>query len=219
MEIKLAITLSNSFEESQLRPLESRLISLQIKPVVVDFVATISRQLLFDVDFEFRSFTHMPHFEIAHDSTWDHFGRAYYESRSCQCPELHCTIYSVDEIKRQVETWECQYEQNRDVCAPYIIEESYLSTMDCYFTENLLDEGLCAWIEDFKTRTVFSRNLWKADDHSCRPYKDALLYLHQLAKLSLSGHTPQTSAASQPCCRSFLLASCHQLSGDDLLGH
>jgi hypothetical protein len=42
---------------------------------------------------------------------------------------------------------------------------------------------------------------------------------HHLAKLSLSGTHPQARMAARPCCRSFLMASCRQSSGDDLLGH
>ena len=44
-------------------------------------------------------------------------------------------------------------------------------------------------------------------------------YLHQFAKLSLSGNPPQARVAARPRCRSYLMASCHQSSGDDLLGH
>lgn len=44
-------------------------------------------------------------------------------------------------------------------------------------------------------------------------------YLHHYAKLSLSGTHPQAGAAARPRCRSYLMASCHQPSGDDLLGH
>jgi len=43
--------------------------------------------------------------------------------------------------------------------------------------------------------------------------------LHHLAKLSLSGSQPQARVAARPRCRSYLMASCHQGSGDDLLGH
>ena len=43
--------------------------------------------------------------------------------------------------------------------------------------------------------------------------------LHHLAKLSLCGTQPQARVAARPRCRSYLMASCHQSSGDDLLGH
>lgn len=51
------------------------------------------------------------------------------------------------------------------------------------------------------------------------PQNSRYLYLHHLAKLSLGGTHPQARVAARPRCRSYLMASCHQPSGDDLLGH
>lgn len=51
------------------------------------------------------------------------------------------------------------------------------------------------------------------------PPNSRYLSLHQLAKLSLGGTHPQARVAARPRCRSYLMASCHQSSGDDLLGH
>lgn len=51
------------------------------------------------------------------------------------------------------------------------------------------------------------------------PPNSRYLLLHQLAKLSLGGTHPQARVAARPRCRSYLMASCHQSSGDDLLGH
>lgn len=51
------------------------------------------------------------------------------------------------------------------------------------------------------------------------PQNSCYLYLHHLAKLSLGGTHPQARVAARPRCRSYLMASCHQSTGDDLLGH
>lgn len=51
------------------------------------------------------------------------------------------------------------------------------------------------------------------------PKNSRYLYLHHLAKLSLCGTHPQARVAARPRCRSYLMASCYQSSGDDLLGH
>jgi hypothetical protein len=218
--MKIDFNLPDYFEELHPRPIDSHVISIQIKIQRAEYASTCSEWSLFDGDYSFGTFTQKPHFEIAHDSTWDHFGRAYFESHNFQCPEFHYALYSVDELAQQIEAWERQYEQNRVVSAPCVIEEEcHTSPLDLYFAERLWDEELYAWIEDFKAETVFARNLWKADEHSCHPYYNTSFSLHQFVKLSLTGHTPQTSAALRPCCRSFLMASCRQLSGDDLLGH
>ena len=114
-----------------------------------------------------------------------------------------------------------QFEAHRDVMVPCFIKEVHApSPLDFYFAENGWNGGLCAWIEDFQTRNRITRNVWMADDHhSCHPFEDKIFYLHQLAKLSLSGAHPQARTAARPCCRSFLMASRRQPSGDDLLGH
>ena len=114
-----------------------------------------------------------------------------------------------------------QFEEHRDVMVPCLIEEVHVpGPLDFYFAENGWDGGLCAWVEDFLTKNRITRNAWVADvHHSCHPFEDKIFYLHQLAKQILSGYSPHVSAAKRPRCRSFLMATCHQLSGDDLLGH
>lgn len=213
-------TIPDYAEDPNQSPLESRVISIQVKVERMEFASTISSLSLFEGIFSFRSYTPMPRFEVAHDSTWDDFGRAYYDSRDFQLPEFHCTLYSVDELQRQIEAKMQQFEENCSTSEPCVIEEERRrNPMDRYFAENHWNEELYAWVEDFKTKTIYSRNLLEADDHSCHPFEDTYFYQLQLAKLSLSVQNAQTSAASRPCCRSFLMASCRQLSGDDSLGH
>ena len=199
----------------------SHLISINLNVLIEDFVSTNSRHLLFEGCGGINYSTYWPKIEIAHNDTWDDFGRAYYDSRDYQFTEFHITLCSVDEMKQQIEAWMRQYEQNRVLSDLYRLAEPVVpSFFERYHSQRHWNEELYAWIEDFQARCIIERKLWTADEHhSCRPYNDLLLYQHQLAKLILSGHNPQTSAASRPCCRSFLMASCRQLSGDDLLGH
>ena len=198
----------------------SNLISIKLDVSMMDFVSTHSRPLLFEGCSSINISTYWPKIEIAHDSTWDDFGRAYYSSCCYQFTGFHFTLYSVDELRRQIEAKMRQYEQNLIVSVPPVItRERHSSLLDRYYAEKPWDEDLYAWVEDFKTKTIYSRNLLVADDHSCHPFEDTYFYQLQLAKLSLSVQNAQTSAASRPCCRSFLMASCRQLSGDDLLGH
>ena len=201
---------------------ESDYITINLAIPADAFVVTRTRLSLFDCE-AFVQFSHWNHkkMELMHDSTWDGFGMAYYSSCDYQLTELHFTLYSVDELRRQIEAKMQQFDEHRDVMVPCLIEEVHApSPLDFYFAENGWNGGLCAWIEDFKTRNRITRNALVADDyHSCHPFEDKSFYLHQLAKLSLSGAHPQTRTAARPCCRSFLMASCRQSSGDDLLGH
>ena len=200
---------------------DSHLISIKINVERVDFESTFSRLPLFKGDCVFKSFTRMTHFEMAHDSTWDNFGRAYYDSRDFQFTEFHVTLCSVDELRQQIEAKMREFEQNSIKSDLYLLAEPVgPSFYERFFAGIRWNEELYAWVEDFKAKNIITASIWEADDHhSCHPYEDTTFYLHQLAKLSLSGLKPQTSAASRPCCRSFLMASCRQLSGDDLLGH
>lgn len=220
MKQEYLFTIPDYVEDPYQSLLESRVISIQLKVERMEFASTFSSLSLFEGIFSFRSYTQMPHFDVAHDSTWDDFGRAYYDSRDFQIPEFHCTLYSVDELQRQIEAKMLQFEENCSTSEPCIMEEErHCNLMDRYFAENHWNEELYAWVEDFKAKTLYSRNLLEADDHSCRPFDNTSIYLHQLAKLSLSVQNAPTSAASRPCCRSFLMATCRQLSGDDILGH
>ena len=201
---------------------ESDYITINLAIPADAFVVTRTRLSLFDCE----AFVHFSHWdskeiELKHDSTWDGFGRAYYSSCAYQLTELHFTLYSVDELRQQIEAKMQQFEAHRDVMVPCLIEVVHAaSPLDFYFAENGWDGGLYEWIEDFLTKNRITRNTWVADDHhSCHPFEDKSFYLHQLAKLSLSGAHPQTRTAARPCCRSFLMASCRQSSGDDLLGH
>ena len=221
MKLDFYPTIPDYTEDLSQSPHESQLISIQLKVERMDFASTFSSLYLFEGAFSFRSYTPMPRFDIAHDSTWDDLGRAYYDSRDFQLPDFHCTLYFVDELKQQIEAIMRQYEQNRIMSVPYVmVEELHSNLLDRYFAENHCNEDLIAWIENFKAQKTITETIWKAVDHySCHPYEDSCFYQLQLAKLSLSVHNVPTSAASRPCCRSFLMASCRQLSGDDLLGH
>ena len=221
MKLDFYPTIPDYTEDLNQSPHESQLISIQLKVEGMDFASTFSSLYLFEGAFSFRSYTPMPRFDIAHDSTWDDLGRAYYDSRDFQLPDFHCTLYSVDELKQQIEAMMRQYEQNRIMSVPYVmVEEPHSNLLDRYFAENHCNEDLIAWIENFRAQKTITETIWKAVEHySCHPYEDSYFYQLQLAKLSLSVHNAPTSAASRPCCRSFLMASCRQLSGDDLLGH
>lgn len=198
----------------------SNLISINLNGSMLDFVSTNSRPLLFEGCGGINISNYWPKIEIAHDSTWDNFGRAYYDSRDFQFTEFHVTLCSVDELRQQIEIKMREFEQNSVVSDLCLLAESVMPSFfeRCYLQRHW-NEDLYAWVEDFKTNTFYARNLLEADNHSCHPYDDTYFYQHQLAKLSLSGLKPQTSAASRPCCRSFLMASCRQLSGDDPLSH
>ena len=200
----------------------SNLISININVLMEDFVSTRTRPCLFDCGDFTRHYTRwLNSIEVQHDDTWDDFGRAYYDSRDYQFTEFHVTLCSVDELKRQIEAKMREFEQNSITSDLCLLEEPVSpSIYERCFAGIHWNEDLYAWIEDFQAHCIIERKLWMADEHHfCHPYKDLLTYQHQLAKLILSGHNPQTSAASRPCCRSFLMASCRQLSGDDLLGH
>ena len=198
----------------------SNLISIKLDVSMMDFVSTNSRPLLFEGCGGINISNYWPKIEIAHDSTWDNFGRVYYDSRDFQFTEFHVTLCSVDELRQQIEVKMREFEQNSVVSDLCLLAEPVMPSFfeRCYLQRHW-NEDLYAWVEDFKTNTFYARNLLEADNHSCHPYDDTYFYQHQLAKLSLSGLKPQTSAASRPCCRSFLMASCRQLSGDDPLSH
>lgn len=191
------------------------------------FEVTHTRPCLFDCgDFTpHYSFWHniieLDIIKVEHNDTWDDIGRAYYESRDYQYSEFHCTLCSVDEMKQQIEAWVRQYEQNRITSDLYLIAEPICpSVWERYSVQRHWNEDFHAWIEDFQANYIVERKLWTTDEHhSCRPYIELLIYQHQLAKLSLSGTHPQARKAARPCCRSFLMVSCRQSSGDDLLGH
>lgn len=183
-------------------------------------VTTHTRPCLFDCGSLSHHYIYLPTIKMVHNDTWDDFGRAYFESFDYPFTEFHCTLCSVDEIRQKVEAWMRQYEQNRIVslpCAPR--RRCFPNLFEHYLAENLLDGKLSALIEDLKAKNTITEIYWDADGHSCHPFKDKSFYLHQLAKLSLSGAHPQARTAARPCCRSFLMASCPQSSGDDLLGH
>ncbi len=183
---------------------------------------TRTRSVLYDFDCGdyFHQYNYLPDIKVAHDDTWD-FGRAYFESRDYQFTEFHYTLCSVDEIRQKVEAWMQQYERNRIVSGLYLIAEPCgPSIWERCLEQRHWNEDLYAWIEDIQADYQIDRKLWMADDHhSCHPFEDKIFYLHQLAKQILSGYSPHVSAAKRPRCRSLLMATCHQLSGDDLLGH
>ena len=180
-------------------------------------VTTHTRPCLFDCGSLSHHYSYLLDIKVEHD-TWDDF--AYFESFDYPFTEFHCTLCSVDEIRQEIEVWMRQYEQNCIVslpCAPR--RRCFPNLLEHYLAENLLDGKLSALIEDLKAKNTITEIYWDADGHSCHPFEDKSFYLHQLAKLSLSGAHPQARTASRPCCRSFLMASCRQSSGDDLLGH
>ena len=180
-------------------------------------VTTHTRPCLFDCGSLSHHYSYLLDIKVEHD-TWDDF--AYFESFDYPFTEFHCTLCSVDEIRQKVEAWVRQYEQNRIVslpCAPR--RRCFPNLFEHYLAENRLDGKLSALIEDLKAKNTITEIYWDADGHSCHPFEDKSFYLHQLAKLSLSGTHPQARTAARPCCRSFLMASRRQSSGDDLLGH
>ena len=199
----------------------SNLISINLNVSMMDFVSTHSRPMLFEGCGAVNYSTHWPKIGIPHDSTWDDFGRAYYDSRDFQFTEFHVTLCSVDELRQQIEAKMREFEQNSVVSDLYLLAEPVApSFFERCYSQRHWNEDLYAWIEDFIAQKTITKNIWKAVEHySCHPYEDTSFYLHQLAKLSLSVQNAQTSAASRPCCRSFLMASCRQLSGDDILSH
>jgi hypothetical protein len=200
------------------------LISIQVKFLPDFFETTRTLPSLFDFgDFSFDSHWHhgWHRFEVDHDDTWEHFGRAYYSSCDYQITEFSFTLYSVDELKRQIEEWERYFAQNLMLWVPPCLSDEVHASrfIDHYFAERSWDEELCAWMDDYKTSIGYTKYSWEADGHSCRPYHDRALYLHHLVKPSLCGRIPQARTASRLRCRSSLMASCHRDTGDDLLGH
>lgn len=184
---------------------------------------SIVRPYLFDFEcgiFSRHCTYYYPDIKVTHDDTWNDFGRAYFESRDYQFTGFHCTLCTVDEIQQKIESWLREYEQNSVRSDLYNLEAPYTPVLlTQYLTDRHLNEDFCTWIEGIAARNAISRDLWKADVHSCFPYKALLFFQHQLVKLSLGGNNPLVTAASRPCCRLFLMASCQQRSGDDLLGH
>lgn len=183
-------------------------------------VTTHTRPCLFDCGSISHHYSYLPNIKVVHNDTWDDFGRDYFERYDYPFTEFHCTLCSVDELRQKIDAWMRQYEQNCIVslpCAPR--RRCFPNLFEHYLAENLLDGKLSALIEDLKAKNPITEIYWEADEHSCRPFDDKSFYLHQLAKLSLSGAHPQARTAARPCCRSFLMASCRQSSGDDLLGH
>lgn len=183
-------------------------------------VTTHTRPCLFDCGSLSHHYSYLPNIKVVHNDTWDDFGRDYFERYDYPFTEFHCTLCSVDELRQKIDAWMRQYEQNCIVslpCAPR--RRCFPNLFEHYLAENLLDGKLSALIEELKAKNPITEIYWEADGHSCRPFDDKSFYLHQLAKLSLSGAHPQARTAARPCCRSFLMTSCRQSSGDDLLGH
>ena len=97
------------------------LISIQVKFLPDFFETTRTLPSLFDFgDFSFDSHWHhgWHRFEVDHDDTWEHFGRAYYSSCDYQITEFSFTLYTVDELKRQIEEWERYFAQNLMLWVP-----------------------------------------------------------------------------------------------------
>lgn len=184
-------------------------------------VTTHTRPCLFDCGSLSHHYSYLPDIKLAHNDTWEHFGRAYYSSCDYQFTGFSFTLYSVDELKRQIEEWERYYERNLTLLVPPCLSEEVHAPLflDKFFAERTWDEELCDWMDHFKTRFGYAKYSWEADGHSCRPYHDRILYLHRLVKPSLCGRLPQARTASRLRCRSSLMASCHRDTGDDLLGH
>ena len=189
------------------------------------FVSTPTHSSRFDVLFDISPTTHhpvayWPKLKVEHDDKWDNIGRAYYDSRDYQFTEFHCTLCSVDELNRQIEAKMQEFALNRVVCQLFSIEATLSPTLfDRCLSQRHWNEDFYAWIEDHHANNHLYRTYWEVDGHSYHPNDDKSLYLHQLAKLSLGGTHPQARVAARPRCRSYLMASCHQSSGDDLLGH
>lgn len=183
-------------------------------------VTTHTRPCLFDCGSISHHYNYLPNIKVVHNDTWDDFGRACFERYDYPFTEFHCTLCSVDEIRQKIEAWVRQYERNRIVSLPCVPKRwCFPNLFEHYLAENRLDGRLSALIEDLKAKNPITEIYWEADGYSCHPFDDKSFYLHQLVKLSLSGYSPHVSAAKRPRCRSLLMATCHQLSGDDLLGH
>ena len=205
------------YEDTSPRPYLIDLEALNLSAIAL---AEISKSLDAYIEHLWSSFTPRPHTGVQYDSTWDNYGRAYFESRDYEFTEFHIVLNSVDELNRQIEEQMQQYEQNQTESACcYVEEPSFHDLFERHLAQRHWNQELFGWIEGYKADYTLYRTSWDADGHSCHPFDDKSLYLHQLAEQSLSVSKAQTSAASRPCCRSFLMASCHQLSGDDLLGH
>lgn len=167
-----------------------------------------------------RSVTYSPKIEVEHDDKWDNIGRAYYDSRDYQFTEFHCTLCSADELNRQIEAKMQEFALNRIVCQLFSIEATLTPTLfDRCLSQRHWNEDFYAWIEDHHANNHLYRTYWEVDGHSYHPNDDKSFSLHQLAKLSLGGTHPQARVAARPRCRSYLMASCQQSTGDDLLGH
>lgn len=196
------------------------LISIKPKFCADDFFTTFSSPSLYEGCGCYSTATFFSRLEPHYAPEWEIFGRAYCASRDYRFTEFHCTLCSIDELKRQIEAKMRELELNSISTAPYVIsDEPECALLEQYFIENQWNKKLASWGEELKARSTHNQTLWMADDHSCRPLHDTHTYHHQLAKLSLSGSKPLTTAAFRPCCRSFLMATCRQSSGDDLLGH
>ena len=87
----------------------------------------ISKSLNALIEHLYSSFTLWPHTvvqcAVQYDSTWDNYGRAYFESRDYEFTEFHFVLNTVDELNHQIEEQMQQYEQNQTKSACYFIEE------------------------------------------------------------------------------------------------
>ena len=220
--MNLNYTIQDFFDYEDTSPSlpKTNLNSIKISVQNVEIALTdMSNNLLAFITDLYSRFTPWSH-GVEYDSTWDNYGRAYFESRDYEFTEFHFALNTVDELNQQIEERIQQYERNLTVSAHCCLEEqSFYHLFERHLTQRHWNQELYGWIERYKADNTLFRTSWDADVHSCHPFDDKSLYLHQLAEQSLNGSKPQTSAASRPCCRSFLMASCHQLSGDDLLGH
>ena len=211
------ITLS-AFTLSQIEEAITNVVDHAIR--IKGMVTTHTRPCLFDCCSLSHHYSYLPNIKVAYNDTWDDCGRDYFERYDYPFTEFHCTLCSVDELRQKIDAWMRQYEQNCIVSLPCVPKRwCFPNLLEHYLAENRLDERLSALIEELKAKNTITEIYWDADGHSCHPFEDKSFYLHQLAKLSLSGAHPQARTAARPCCRSFLMASCRQSSGDDLLGH
>ena len=131
----------------------SSLISIKLDVSMMDFVSTNSRPSLFEGCCGVTISTYWPKIEIAHDSTWDNFGRAYYDSRDFQFTEFHVTLCSVDELRQQIEAKMREFEQNSVVSDLCLLAEP---VMPSFFERCCLqrhwNEDLYAWVNAIGTR-------------------------------------------------------------------
>ena len=134
-------------------------VSLSITVADAAIAYTMSRTNLFEGCCGISTTFRWPRIEVKHADTWTNIGRAYYANHEYRFTEFHCTLCSVDELKRQVAERMREYERNRVFSDMFAVSPFFPDALERYLSQRHWNEDLYDWIEGFRVGTDIDRKL------------------------------------------------------------